>query len=209
MYPDTPDLAPRSSLDVVVPGGGGRSPTALQVLLGEQRRRVSSRFVCICLPAWTLYLKRCALATPFSSPTRGCLLTPSTQLALRDERPRPASLSNHTRGAPSAIKSADVVVALLIAQRRTCSDFPDSIPVPFCAFGRLHPCMATEPHLGAPRWSCIEARLHQMPDICCRERYLKVAPFEPQLKTALKTNRRGWLTLVLVPYHIGLLTKRM
>ena len=34
-----------------------------------------------------------------------------------------------------------------------------------------------------------------------------MAPFEPQLKTALKTNRRGWLTLVLVPYHIGLLTK--
>ena len=34
-----------------------------------------------------------------------------------------------------------------------------------------------------------------------------MAPFEPQLKTALKTNRRGWLTLVLVPYHIGLLNK--
>ena len=37
--------------------------------------------------------------------------------------------------------------------------------------------------------------------------YLKVAPFEPQLKTALKTNRRGWGTLVMVPYHIGILNK--
>ena len=53
----------------------------------------------------------------------------------------------------------------------------------------------------------IEARLHQMLDKCCREWYLKVAPFELQLKTALKTNRRGWGTLVMVPYHIGLLNK--
>ena len=34
-----------------------------------------------------------------------------------------------------------------------------------------------------------------------------MAPFEPQLKTALKTNRRGWGTLVMVPYHIGILNK--
>jgi hypothetical protein len=60
---------------------------------------------------------------------------------------------------------------------------------------------------GAPRWSCIEARLHQMLDKCCRERYLKVAPFEPQLKTALIMYRRGWLTLVMVPYYIGKLNQ--
>jgi hypothetical protein len=34
-----------------------------------------------------------------------------------------------------------------------------------------------------------------------------VAPFEPQLKTALKTNRGGWGTLVMLPYYIGILNK--
>ena len=33
-----------------------------------------------------------------------------------------------------------------------------------------------------------------------------MAPFEPQLKTALESER-SWLTLVLVPYHIGILNK--
>ena len=67
---------------------------------------------------------------------------------------------------PKSIKSADVVVALLIIRRPPCSDFPNSIPVPLCAIGRLHPSMATQPR-SAPRWSCIEARVHQILDKCC------------------------------------------
>ena len=67
---------------------------------------------------------------------------------------------------PKPIQTADLVVALLILHRKTCSDFPNSIPVAFCAIGRLHPAWPPNAH-GAPRWSCIEARLHQMLDTCC------------------------------------------
>ena len=67
---------------------------------------------------------------------------------------------------PKSKQTADLVVALLILHRKTCSDFPNSIPVAFCAIGRLHPAWPPNAH-GAPRWSCIEARLHQMLEKCC------------------------------------------
>ena len=42
-------------------------------------------------------------------------------------------------------------------------------------------------HAVQQRW-CIELRLHQILEKCCRDRYLKVTPFEPPFKTILETN---------------------
>ena len=41
---------------------------------------------------------------------------------------------------------------------------------------------------GPSGWWCIELRLHQMLQKSIRNRYLKVAPFEPPFKTILETN---------------------